>query len=324
MAYFLGMDAGGSTTFVVITDETGNIHGIGKAGNGNHQISRKTAETSIYAATKDALRSANVTVDDIDYAWFGLAGGDREADFKVLRGILDKLKFPKYDVSGDTMIALRAGTLQSNGLVIICGSGVNSAGVNRDAEFFQCGGFGHMYGDFGGGGGLSVEVFRAVIRAWDGRAEETLLTESLLEKLNYSSVEEMYHSYLDQNRKISRDVTRLLFPAAEKGDKVAIKILEYQGDELGLAARAVIKRLKMEDESFDIVLAGSVVTRSGNDIIKNKIESFTSEVAPKGNIKALTVEPVVGAILLAMEGAGLTVTNDVYKKLSEITDIGVN
>lgn len=323
MAYFLGMDAGASTTFAVITDEFGNIKGIGKAGNGNHQINHKIAETNIHAATREALKNANLTVDKIDYAWFGLAGGDREVDFRILRGILDKLELPKYDVSGDTMIALRAGTLQSDGLVIICGSGVNCAGRNKQNEFYQCGGYGYMYGDFGGGGDLSVEVFRSVIRAWDGRGEETIMTPALLERLNFETVEEMYHSYLDSNETVRRDIAKILFPAAEKNDKVALDILKYQGTELGLSARSVIKHLAMEEDEFDIVLAGSIVTRSGNDVIQNIIEEYAMELAPKAKIKALTVEPVVGALLLAMEARGLSVTNDIYENLFEITDIGV-
>lgn len=324
MSYFLGMDAGGSTTFAVITDEKGNIQGVGTSGNGNHQINRQVAEENILAATYDALLEANLTVADITFAWFGIAGGDREVDFVILRSIVGKLNFPAYDISGDTLIALRAGTTRPNGVVIICGTGVNCAGRNRLNEMYQCGGFGYSYGDFGGGSCLSVEVFRAVLREWDGRGEKTLLTNLVLEMLEYASVEEMYHAFLDDATPVPKDLTRLLFPAVEQGDQVAREILEYQGVELGLSTQAVINRLHMQDEEFDVVLAGSVVTRSGNNIIEDKVKTYASEVAPKVNIVRLTVEPVVGALLLAMESADRNISEDVYQAFSQITDIGVS
>lgn len=324
MSYFLGMDAGGSTTFAVITDEQGNVQGIGKSGNGNHQINREVAEGNIIAATNKALLEAGLSVEDITSAWFGIAGGDRESDFVILRSIIRKLNLPAYDVSGDTMIALRAGTTRPNGIVVICGTGVNCAGINKQQATYQCGGFGFMYGDFGGGGCLSVEVFRAVVREWDGRGKKTLLTNLTLEMLNYASVEEMYHDFLDKAAQVPKDLTRLLFPALEQGDEIARDIVKLQGVELGLSTQAVINHLEMHDEEFDVVLAGSVVTRSGNDIIENTIKSYASEIAPKTQVVRLTVEPVVGALLLAMERAGNIISDDVYEKLSQITDIGVS
>lgn len=324
MSYFLGMDAGGSTTFAVITDEKGNIHGVGKAGNGNHQINRKVAEGNIILATNQALHEASLSVDDITFAWFGIAGGDREPDFVILRSIIDKLNLSAYDVSGDTMIALRAGTTRPNGVVVICGTGVNCAGRNKKKDMYQCGGFGYTYGDFGGGGGLSVEVFRAVVREWDGRGEKTLLTNLALDMLDYTSVEEMYHDYLDKEAQIPKNLTEILFPAVEQGDQVARKILELQGVELGLSTQAVINHLQMHEDEFDVVLAGSVVTRSGNDIIENHIKAHALKVAPKVKVVRLSVEPVVGALLLAMESAGKTISDNVYETLAQITDIGVS
>lgn len=320
MTYYLGMDAGGTTTYAIITNEAGRICGIGKSGNGNHQIDRQGAEKSILTATKDALITAGLTVDEITFAWFGIAGGDREIDFMIIRSIIDKLKLPAYDVSGDTIIAMRAGTTRPNGVVVICGTGVNCAGRNIDKEFYQCGGFGYNYGDYGGGGWLSIEVFRAVIREFDGRGEKTILTDLTLEMLGFDSVAEMYNDFLDKNSAIPRDLTKLLFPAAEQGDKIAKRILQQQGVELGLSIQAVVERLNMQEEEFDVVLAGSVVTRDGDNIIQEKIREYTQAIASQATVISLRVEPVVGAILLAMESRGKSVDAETYGILSTTTN----
>lgn len=325
MAYFLGMDAGGTTTFTVITDEKGNVCGVGRGGNGNFHIGRQSAEESIFKSTQEALKEANLTTEDIDYAWFGMAGGDREEDLVILRSILDDLNMPNYDVSGDITIAFRAGTNKPYGIIIICGSGVNCAGTNKQLQFYQCGGLGFNFGDYGGGNSLAVETFRAVCRAWDGRGEPTILTELVLKELDYPSVEKMYFDMFDKVLNdgiiIPVQLTKVLFTAANKGDQVAKELLKKQGIELGLSAKATIENLEMYDDAFDIVLAGSVVTRGSNDIIHNEMKKMLLPIAPKVTLKPLTVEPVVGALLLAMESAGHTVSDAVQENLNKITHI---
>ena len=90
-----------------------------------------------------------------------------------------------------------------------------------------------MLGDFGGGGSLCIEAFRAVIRAWDGREQPTRLTELLLEHLGYDSVSAMFNDYLDHDKTPPLSTTKLLFQAAAQGDEVATNILRVQGEELG-------------------------------------------------------------------------------------------
>jgi N-acetylglucosamine kinase-like BadF-type ATPase len=321
LKYYLGVDAGGSKTHAVITDETGLMIASGKSGPGNHQINTDMASQNIQEAVDQALHQAKLQPNGIAAAWFGLAGADREADYLILRPMIKKLGFPCYDIVCDTMIALRAGTTKPYGVVVICGSGMNCAGVNIHGETVQCGGFGYAYGDFGGGHDLSIEAFRTVIRAWEGRSEATLLTLMVLEALGYSSVEQMFHDFLDHHRPSPRDLTKLLFDAAAKGDVISRHILQGQGIELGLSARAVIRRLNMQEEAFDLVLAGSVLTKGNGDFIHPYIEKTVCEAAPGCNLRVLTVEPVVGAILLAMEHDGTTITDSMYERLGQISNL---
>jgi N-acetylglucosamine kinase-like BadF-type ATPase len=320
MTYYLGVDAGGSKTYALVTDQNGSIMGAGEAGNGNHQTGYETARLNIRNAVEESMRKAGLVPDEIEYAMFGLAGADREADYKVLRPMIKELGFPRYDFVCDTMIALRAGTSRPYGVVLICGTGTNSAGRNRQGEFFQCGGFSYLFGDFGGGGSLSVEVFRSVIRAWDGRERPTLLTGLLLGNSNYDTVDAMFNDYLDHNRTPPVQIAKLAFEAAGKGDDVAQDILRHQGVELGKSASAVIRRLRMEQESFDVVLAGSIITRGESEIIHAHIRSAVHEIAPYANIATLSVEPVVGALWMAMEADGGPLTAEAYARLKNIKD----
>ncbi|GFZ82830.1 kinase [Paenibacillus marchantiophytorum] len=321
MNYYLGVDGGGSKTNAVITDETGCIAGVGSGGCGNHQTSRHDAEKSIRTAIEEAMQQAGLDASDIANAMFGLAGADREVDFRILRPMIGSLGFATYDIVCDTVIGLRAGTRQPYGVVSICGTGTNCFGVNSRGDTLQIGGFGYTYGDFGGGTGLAIEVFRTVIRAWEGRGEPTQLTETVLSALDYPSVERLFHDFLDREISIPYDLTKLLQPAADEGDACAQRILRRQGIELGKAAAAVIERLGMGSDSFDLVLVGSVLTRGSGRHILPHIENQVFPFAAGCRLQTLTMEPVAGAVILAMERNGLQPEASVYDRLGKLLGI---
>ncbi|MFB9330851.1 N-acetylglucosamine kinase [Paenibacillus aurantiacus] len=314
MTYYLGVDGGGSKTLAVISDDKGRIVGQGRSGCGNHQIGAAIAEQSIREAVGSALEEAGLAQSDITYAMFGLAGADREADFQILRPLAAGLGFERHDVVCDTVIGLRAGTRQPDGVVIICGSGTNCYGVNASGESIQVGGFGYEFGDFGGGSELAVEVFRTVIRAWEDREEPTKLTALTLESLGYDSVESMFHHYLDEGKRAPHTLAKLLFDAADEDD-VARRLLAKQGTELGLAARAVIRKLAMGQDVFDLVMVGSVLTRSDNRHLVAAIQELVLPEAPGCTLRTLELEPAAGALLLAMERDGCAVQEAVYERL---------
>ncbi|NIK78293.1 N-acetylglucosamine kinase-like BadF-type ATPase [Paenibacillus castaneae] len=320
MNYYLGVDGGGSKTYTLITDEHGNIVGKGNSGNGNHQINYEEAKGNIRESVQMALDQAGLKQSEIHYAYFGLAGADREVDYRILRPMIAQLGFPNHDINCDTAIALRAGTDQPYGVVLICGTGTNSAGVSPRKAFFQCGGFSYSFGDFGGGGDLCIEAFRSVIRAWDGREKPTLLTNLLLQDLGYESVPDMFEDFLDSHKAPPLRTVKLLFQAAAQGDEVAAAILRMQGEELGKSARAVIKRLGMEGDQFNVVLAGSVLTRGEARFIHPYIEEAVKECAPGASLVKLEVEPVIGALWLAFEAGGAKLPREVYDRLRSISD----
>ncbi|SFB46413.1 BadF-type ATPase [Cohnella sp. OV330] len=304
MKYYLGVDGGGSKTYALVADERGQVVGKGKSGNGNHQIDREVARRSIREATEMALAAAGISREQVASACFGLAGADREADFRILRPMIAELDFAKHEIHCDTIIAMRAGTSRPHGVVLICGSGTNGAGLSPAGESLQVGGFTYMTGDFGGGMALAVEAFRTVVRAWDGREAETALTPLVLAETGYATVEEMFHDYLDRDLQPPLHLAKLLFEAAEGGDAAAQAILRKQGDELGRQATAIIRRLGMADETFDVVMAGSILTRGKGDFVHAEIRKAVAAAAPNASVVKLAVEPVVGALWLAFEADG--------------------
>lgn len=320
MRIYLGVDAGGSKTHAVITDEKGNVLGKGIAGNGNHQVHRKTAAINIEAACDAALQEAGVKKEQISYAYFGLAGADREPDYEILRPMIAALGYPRYEIACDTMIGMRAGTNQSYGAAVISGTGFNSAARNEAGEELQYGGFGFQYGDGNGSGtGLSTLAFRAVIRAWDGRGPGTALTSLVLRHMGYENVEAMYEDVLYGRAQIPRDLVKTLFEAAELHDEVAIAILVNEGEELANAVCTLIRRLGMARTEFDVVFIGSVLNKASNSIMNDIIARVIAIHAPHAHCVKLTSDPVAGAIMSAMDADGRQIDAETEARLKSLS-----
>ncbi|MUT65603.1 ATPase [Paenibacillus sp. NEAU-GSW1] len=316
---FLGIDAGGSKTHALLTDETGRVLGRGYGGNGNHQTAFAEAKTNIDNACSEALQLASASKEDIAFAYFGLAGADREPDYNILRPMIASLSFERYAIACDTMIGMRAGTKRAHGAVIISGTGFNAAARNAAGEELQYGGFGYLFGDGQGSGtDLAIQAFRTSIRSWEGREAPSLLMELVPKQLGYSSLQQMYDDMLDNGKTPSYELAKTMFEAAAQGDKVAIRLLEDAGREHGNAVNALIKRLHMQEEMFDVVLAGSVMSRGASPHMVDAIKTAVAEVAPRASVVKLSVDPVIGAVMSAMDQAGITIDASVDATLRKI------
>lgn len=317
---FLGIDAGGSKTHALLVDEKGQVLGRGLGGNGNHQTAFEQARTSIDDACRQALQEAGATKEQVTFAYFGLAGADREPDYEILRPMIASLDYKQYAIACDTMIGMRAGTNQSYGAVIISGTGFNAAARNPQGEELQYGGFGYLFGDGQGSGtDLAVHAFRSAIRASEGREQATLLTKLVPERLGYATIQEMYDDALYNGKRPSHSLAKVMFEAASLGDAVAIRILREAGSEHANAVLALIKRLGMEQESFDVVLTGSVLSRGGSPHMIDAIQEALALAAPHAKTVRLTVDPVIGAVLSAMDCSGIAIGEAVDSALRKIT-----
>lgn len=319
MKTYLGVDAGATKTHAVLVDEYGRVLGKGLAGNGNHQLGRETAERNIRTACGEALRGAGLLEHDITFAYFGLAGADREPDYMILRPMISGLGFARHDLACDTMIGMRAGTSRPYGAALICGTGFNSAARNAAGEELQYGGFGFTFGDgYAGGSGLALLAFRSVIRHWDGRGPKTVLTPLVMEHMGYTSMEAMYEDVLYQKAAIPSSLVMTVLEAAQAEDPVAVSILQTEGEEMGNAVCNLIERLGMAEETFDIVYIGSVLNKGNSRILTDAIESVTARRVPHATCVRLSSDPVAGALMSAMEADGQVMDPAVEARLKSL------
>ena len=107
--------------------------------------------------------------------------------------------------------------------------------------------------------------------------------------------------------------TSVVVAASADGDLVARGLLSHAGAMLGATAVHVIRTLRMEHTSFDLVLARHLFDSVE---LVDAVESCVHPIAPGVRVSRLAVPPVIGAALLAVELAGDTPSRDARSTLS--------
>jgi N-acetylglucosamine kinase-like BadF-type ATPase len=265
-----------------------------------------------------AIASADISPGDFAVASYCLAGADRPDEVVLLREALVEAfgQIQHVEVRNDTQAALRAGTRQPWGAVVVCGSGFNAAGRAPDGREFAFPARGWMTGDRYSGNEIAKEMIQLSMRAHDGRGSPTLLTELGLDALGQPSPDELVVALCDQ-RIGQRDLLRLvplLFEAAMQGDRVSQDLITRVGEELGISAAAVIKRLGLQALPVEVVLAGSVFRGKGPLLI-DTVQQVIHRTAPAATLLRLSFEPVVGAVLLGLEWVGREADDATYSAL---------
>jgi N-acetylglucosamine kinase-like BadF-type ATPase len=95
----------------------------------------------------------------------------------------------------------------------------------------------------------------------------------------------------------------LVFAAAEAGDAVANAVIVWCAEELASLANGVIRQLQLEEEAFDVVLVGSLY--NGGSLFTEPLFAAIRAVARAARFVRLDAPPVVGAVIIGMEAAGV-------------------
>ena len=318
---FVGVDAGGTKTHALVADESGEVLGVGRAGTGNWEgVGLDGALAALRQAVGEALSAARTSPQEVTAAGYGLAGLDWPSDEARLRPLVEELGLSGPSVLvNDTFVALRAGAREPWGVVIVAGTGTTVAGRNRRGEMARTLGLGYPFDDWGSAPDLAQAALHAVARAYTGRGPATALSDRLVRLVGAADVADLLEGVSRWRYNLFplvADVVQALMEEADGGDGPAREILLRAGRELGGGAVVVIRRLGMEDEEFDLVLAGGLF-RSASPLLLDALRGTVQAVAPGARPVRLDVPPVVGGVLLAMDAVGWAVTPEVRRRLEE-------
>jgi N-acetylglucosamine kinase-like BadF-type ATPase len=285
-----------------VVADGGEVLGEGLAGPSNPlRVGVSEAAGAIRDAADRACAEAGVRRVEIVAAEVGLAGVKRADIRERMRAAIAELGVKTVEVVTDAEIALYGATEGKPGLVIIAGTGSICCGVNARGRRACAGGWGPVVGDEGSGSWIARRALQAVAHASDGRGRKTALSEAACEYFNVAKAEDLSTAVYAPNVTNSRIAgygSRVVL-AAKRRDPVAREIVEAAGRELASAATAVIRKLRMERERFQVAYVGGVFAAGA--LILDPLGEELKRVAPRAFVAPPLLPPAEAAARMAGE-----------------------
>ena len=304
MRLFLGVDGGQSGTTALIGDEAGRALGAGSGGPCNHvetaggrQKLVRAVTDSVYAAC--ARAGLDPRAVRFAAACFGMSGGpeDKQA---TLREILPA---DVVVVTDDAVIALAGATAGEPGVVTIAGTGSIAFGRNAAGCTARTGGWGHIFGDEGGGFDIARQALRAALRAEEGWGPPTALARALRDATGCEDVNGVLHRFYTPDWPRSRvaALAPLVDEAAMAGDAVARDILHNAAQQLAVLTSSVRGQLWKPGEPARVAWTGGAFR---SRILLERYRSLV-ELEDGNRTGPAEYNPAAGALIEAYRAAGL-------------------
>jgi glucosamine kinase len=255
VAYYLGVDGGGSKTMCAVGDESSLLATVTAGPSNITRVGQTSARNALHVAIREACAKAKITPQQVQRACIGVAGAGREEIAGVVRQIVAEIIPGEIDVVGDMQIALTAAFGAGPGVIVIAGTGSIAYGRDAQGRTARAGGWGFAISDEGSaywiGRAAISELLRTIDRAIDQSKDAQAIAEATRLCREMKAAWEL-HSFDELVRAANSnfDFARL-FPAvltaAEAGDALAPRVLAQAGRELAQLAGIVVRRLFPEE-----------------------------------------------------------------------------
>jgi N-acetylglucosamine kinase-like BadF-type ATPase len=307
----LAVDGGSSKTDAVLVAADGALLGRARVGPSNHQlVGVDAAMDALGAAVAAATIDAGIEDPPFPLCPTGvycLAGVDLPVDEEHLAPAIALRGWTGVDLlHNDTLAVSRAGTTSPWGIGVVCGSGLNCAGVGPDGATVRFPALAELSGDFAPGGSwLGVRALGLALRAADGRGPSTVLSSVVPAHFDHADAEAVltavYTGALPYGRLF--ELARVLLDAAADGDLPSRQAADTLADEVATFTCAAITRLGVADTDVEVVLGGGIFdTRDAG--FHARVAAGIHALAPRARLLRLDAPPVLGAGLLGLDAIG--------------------
>jgi len=302
--YVIGVDGGGSKTTVVLANLEGQILTRYQVGSSHpRNIGIKNAIKNLAQAIEKILSKIRGDKKILS-TFLGLPA--MEEEFKLKKSIVKKELLKQKNLSpifagkviigSDQLSGFKSGADEEDGVMLNAGSGSVVHGWRGKKET-RIDSWGYL-SEMGSAFWIGQRGLQKTCKDLDGRGEKTLITKLVFQKLKIKNKESLIEKiYSNNTQEIIRSISILVDKAGRKGDKVARDILSEAGRELALSANTAIKRLNFQNKKFPLVLIGSIFK---SKIVLDTAKKEIKKIAPKVKIIRPRMEPVIGAVKLAI------------------------
>jgi N-acetylglucosamine kinase-like BadF-type ATPase len=304
----LAIDGGNSKTDVAVLTRDGQVLSTARGG-GFRPVADgvEAAVSAVTDAVTRALEGAALTMPwpVTDHVSAYLANVDLPEEEEEFHRIITACNWGRtVQVGNDTFALLRAGGSDRWGVAVVCGAGINCAGVGPDGRIARFPSIGRVTGDWGGGHHLGDEALWHGVRAEDGRGPATALAAAVAAHFGRDTALEVglgiHFGEISEDR--LGELAPVLFAVAADGDAIAGRLVERQADEVVALATVVLRRLGLLAAPVEVVLGGGVLA-AGHPQLMDALEERFSRLAPLAKLIVVDTPPVLGAALLGLDTA---------------------
>ena len=315
MRCVLAVDGGNSKTLALVATLDGTILSVerGACGDIYNATPTRTAPDPTTAALENvestvatALRTANVTREDIVVSVFNMAGADWPEDIAFWRDTMTERGIGEQVIAqNDAMGVLYLGAPDAVGVSIVCGTGAATGARSADGRIWHSS---YWQDEWHGSTHLGQKTLFAVYRSELGLEPPTTLTQRIMAHFGVASVEDVLHRFHNRLQEPSDDaigsLTPILLDEADAGDDVALRVVRKHGAGLGSIARVAIRKVGLENAPTPLILAGGVF-RHRTTVLEDAIVASIRPDAPAIRPIRSPAEPIIGVMLQALDAAGV-------------------
>ncbi len=306
----LAIDGGNSKTDVLLVDSGGAVLATARSGGFTPQNSGVAAAIAVAAQAVGRIRAELGIPDGVPVARHlaaYVAGADLPVEEEALAAAFTAERWTdSVEVGNDTFALLRAGASRPWGVAVVCGAGINCAGIGPDGSRARFPALGRLTGDWGGGHHLGEEALWHAVRAQDGRGPDTGLSEAVAEHFGRPTAEDValavHFGEIDDER--LGELAPAVMRVAADGDPIALAVVDRLAEEIVTMARVALTRLRIADRSAEVVLGGGVL-RARPPVLMDRITARAATDIPLAELVVAVDPPVVGAALLGLDALGL-------------------
>jgi N-acetylglucosamine kinase-like BadF-type ATPase len=306
MAYYLGVDGGGTKTDFLLADEQREL---GRVRTGSIKRLRLDAETTgenLRQALDELTSLTGVSMHAVKRCCVGAGGVTAPTVTDWIESVFAHLVGGELLLLEDVEIALDAAFRGERGVLVLAGTGSQIAGRGGDGKYITAGGWGPALADQGSGYYLGIGGLRRGFLAID-QEKPTRLLDRIMGHWHLPSLRELVEFANANPAPDFSQLAPLVAELAAEGDPVAIDVVREGGAELAYLATLVIERIRGAEgasaENFNappIALAGSVLAKVS--MAREALAEVLRQGYPEIEISDTPTDPVQGALWRARRG----------------------
>jgi N-acetylglucosamine kinase-like BadF-type ATPase len=296
VAYYLGIDGGGSKTACLVGDETSILGRGDGTGSNIVRLGEQAAREALQQSVLAACANAKIDARRISRTVAGVAGVGRAEVREFMRETLREIVAGEIIVVTDVEAALDAAFANGPGVVVVSGTGSIAFARNSQNETSRAGGWGWAISDEGSGSWIGRAAVTAVFCMRDA-GQSAQMEQTILRAWQLTDHQQLVSA---ANATPQPDFGALLpevVAAANSGDSIAAEVFLRAGRELAALAKIVVSRVFAADANVPVAMSGGAFAHAPN--LREAFYNSLQAQLPHAVLLPDLADPVLGALQMA-------------------------